>query len=111
MNIVSNESGLSVTILEGNYDHLDPQIMLGGNPDCPTWEEYLRKWKDEFKPHVLLLKKAIEENGLVGQTGEDAEVFTFQFSDGQTWCFSWRGWGDLMSAIVDKQEGYLKYYM
>ena len=111
MNTVSNENGLSLTILIGNYDHLDPYIIVGGDPSNPSWQEYLESYKEEYHPHILLLKRSIEENGLLGYTGQKADDFTFQFSDGQTWAFTWRGWADLMSAIVDKKEGYIKYYI
>ncbi len=57
------------------------------------------------------MKKTIQENGLLGYTGQDAEQYTFKFSDGVVIGFTWRGWGDLMQAIVDKREGYIAYYM
>ena len=36
---------------------------------------------------------------------------SFVFSDKTALGFSWRAWGDLMSAIVGKNEGYMAYYM
>jgi len=111
MKAVTNESGLTLTILVGDFDHLDPQIFLGGDDRNPTWEEYLNDFKEEYKSHVELLRKAIEENHLIGTTGQEASDLTFQFSDGETWGYSWRGWGDLMQAIVGKKEGYMAYYM
>ena len=106
---VSNESGLSVVILYRTQ--MEYYTFFGGNSDNPSWQEYLDDFKDEYKPHVLLLKKCIEENELVGCKGEEAENFSFKFDDGEHWGFTWRAWGDLMSAIVDKREGYMAYYM
>lgn len=87
--------------------------FMGGDDSNPTWQEYIDGYKDEYKPHVLLIKKCIEENGLLRETGEGMQRLgvTFKFSDGQHWGFSWRAWGDLMQAIINKQEGYMEYYM
>ena len=111
--VVTNEAGLSLEILQGyqGSEGDKSHTFLGGDDSNPSWEEYLADYKDEFKPHVLLLRKAIEENGMVGWRGQDADDLSFKFSDGQVWGFTWRGWGDLMQAIVDKREGYITYYM
>lgn len=106
---VSNEEGLTVEIIRDSTEDYAP--MLGGDDSNPSWEAYLNDYKEEYRPHVLLLKKSIEENGLVGETGQYANNLSFKFSDGQHWGFSWRAWGDLMQAIVDKNEGYMAYYM
>lgn len=120
MKIVSNDNDLSVEIVS-NYEIVvsngkeQPQTqyisVLGGDTRNLSWEEYLDEIKDDYKPHILLLKKTIQENGLIGYTGKDAEQYTFKFSDGIDISFTWRGWGDLMAAIVDKREGYIAYYM
>jgi hypothetical protein len=63
----------------------------------------LSGYKDEWKPHFKLIKKAIEDLGLVGKTADrKANDTCFVFSDGKSLGFSWRAWGDLMSAIVVK---------
>lgn len=87
--------------------------ILGGDNSNPTWEEYMSYVKDEYKPHFELIKKAIEDNGWIGMTGEQQqdENISFKFSDGVHFGFSWRAWGDLMQAIVNKREGYMEYYM
>jgi len=111
---VFNEQGLTLNIVnisqilsEGQETH----SIMGGDSSNPTWEEYLEDFKDEYKPHVLLIRKSIEENGLLGYTGQDADELWFKFSDGQIWGFTWRAWGDLMQSIVNKREGYMAYYM
>jgi hypothetical protein len=113
MKTVTNENGLSLEIVTHyvQADGEDYSPMLGGDDSNPSWEEYLNDYKEEFKPHILLLKKSIEENDLVGYTGQDADDLYFKFSDGNVMGFSWRGWGDLMQAIVNKNEGYMAYYM
>ena len=113
MKVVSNENGLSLEILK----YYDPKEgdnyipFMGGDSRNPSWDEYLADFKDEYKPHVLLLKKGIQENGMIGYTGQDANEIVFKFSDGEMWGFTWRAWGDLMQAIVNKREGYMAYYM
>lgn len=114
--IVSNEQGLSVEVVLiddiSEHDYNDRvKIQLGGDDTNPSWEEYLNDYKDEFKPHVLLIRKFIEENRLIGISGNDTNDWNFNFSDGEIWGFSMRAWGDLMQSIVDKNEGYMAYYM
>lgn len=111
MNIVANEAGLSLEIIKGHPEDKEPEIFIGGDSSNPSWDEYLSKYRAEYQGHIMLMKQAIIENGLLGYTGQDAQEFYFQFSDGELWGFSWRAWGDLMSAIVDKREGYMAYYM
>lgn len=79
----------------------------------PTWEEYLSDYHDKYHPHFELIKKHIEDNGLIGLTGEQKQDMdlSFKFSDGTHFGFTWRAWGDLMQAIVGKKEGYMAYYM
>jgi hypothetical protein len=93
--------------------HKEVYSLMGGKQGEPeTWEEYLSDFTDEYKPHVIALKEYIEkEEGLMYSTGQDADDWYFVFSDGEVWCYSWRAWGDLMQAIVNKKEGYMKYYM
>lgn len=107
-----NDQGLVLTIQNPccKDDHCIP--IIGGNSANPSWEQYLSSFKEEFRPHILLVRKAIEESRWVGETGESmANRYCFHFSDGVMFGFSWRAWGDLMQAIVDKNEGYIKYYM
>lgn len=107
---IKNDAGLELTVTTvrpKNYN-----LIMGGMVTSPSWKEYLSEYKDEYKPHLELVKKAIEELGWVGETAEHkANQWFFVFSDGTAFGFSWRAWGDLMSAIVDKNEGYMAYYM
>jgi hypothetical protein len=100
--IVSNESGLSLMIVR-NYEPLPTDNyfpILGGDNRNQSWQEYF----DE-------MKQSIEDNRLIGCTGQYADDLYFKYSDGVVFSFSWRGWGDLMQSIVDKREGYMTYYM
>lgn len=111
--IVSNEKGLSVEVVTNlSIDEAGKAYwVIGGDDRNPSWEDYLNDYRDEFKPHVLLIRKFIEENGLIGETGDAANGWCFKFSDGEVWGYSMRAWGDLMQSIVDKNEGYMAYYM
>jgi len=112
---VENENGLSLQIVRGIDENKvegdDVFIHLGGDDSNPSWGEYVNMFTDKYQPHVLLIKKAIEENGMIGYTGQDAQEYYFEFSDGEIWGYTWRAWGDLMQAIVNKREGYITYYM
>lgn len=111
--IVSNEQGLSVEIITNlsEDENIKAWFIAGGDNSNPSWEEYLNDYKDMFKPHVVLIRKFIEDNGLVGISGNDTNDWIFKFSDGEIWGFTMRAWGDLMQSIVDKNEGYMAYYM
>lgn len=104
---------LTLEILYNNADEC--QIISGGDSSNPTWEKYLSGFYKEFHPHLELVKTAILDykNGLYQITGEEKQNLgvSFKFSDGTHISFTWRGWGDLMQAIVNKREGYMRYYM
>jgi len=104
-------SELTIQLLKHSDE--ERQSFMGGDSSNPTWQEYVDGYKEEFHPHLELLKKCITDNGLLGETGEgmQRQGISFKFSDGQHLACSWRGWGDLMQSIVNKKEGYMRYYM
>jgi len=111
---VTNEKGLILNIIhsrEIDVENDRPHSFLGGDSNNPTWEEYLEDYADDYKGHILLIRKSIEDNAMIGYTGKDADDLVFRFSDGEAWGFTWRAWGDLMQSIVNKKEGYMAYYM
>ena len=88
------------------------KTIMGGDPSSPSWKEYLNGWKKEDRPYVVGIRKAIKEAGILGKVaGEMANDTWFEAEDGVRFGFSWRAWGDLMQAIVNKNEGYMSYYM
>lgn len=93
-------------------EHPDSAIMLGGRPYALTWAEYLDEWRDEWVPRLTALRGYVASNGMVGMNAGEAQTQThyFRFSDGATLAFSARAWGDFMSAVVGKREGYLRYF-
>lgn len=110
---LSNKEGLIVNIISlSEITETDKvHTFLGGDVSNPSWKEYLDDYADNYKGHIELIKISIEDNGMIGYTGQDAQGLWFKFSDGEIWGFSWRAWGDLMQSIVDKNEGYMSYYM
>lgn len=100
-----------VEILEDFTEETEVIPLLGGREDNPTWEEYLSEIKNEYIPHFEVMKEKIEKENLIGSTGQEMNDVGFLFSDGKGICFSWRGWGDFMQAIIGKREGYMAYYM
>lgn len=107
---IKNKNGLKLVVTTDSSENVIS--IIGGMENNPTWKEYLDLFIDEYIPHFKLIKKAIEKLNWVGDTGEKrANSIYFKFSDNNTFKFSWRAWGDLMSAIVGKEEGYMMYYM
>lgn len=107
------ESSLEVKIVTSKDKSLEEIVISGGDNNNPTWHDYLKGFKKKYRPHMLLIREAIRENGYIGITGEQMQEknLAFEFSDGTLFSFTWRGWGDLMQAIVNKREGYMTYYM
>lgn len=111
---IQNDEGLSLSVTKGLPEGLtqDDYTAIMGGMEPTSWDEYLAMYEDEYKPHFLLVKKAIEELEWIGECADKKANDTyFVFSDGWVIGFSWRAWGDLMSAIVGKGEGYMEYYM
>jgi hypothetical protein len=109
---LKNENGLELTVTDTKDVEENYTPLFGGDDRNPSWDDYLSDFKEEFQPHILLIREAIEKLGWVGETADrKANDTLFSFSDGQNIGFSWRAWGDLMQAIVNKNEGYMVYYM
>jgi len=110
--IVSKNLRVSFVNDPANEDApLNEISIMGGDQSNPSWKEYLRGFKEEFQPHMVLIKQYLEKNGLVGEcASEIADKKHFEFNDGEKIGFTWRAWGDLMQAVVGKREGYMKYY-
>lgn len=68
---VRDENGLGLTVTEEVPE--DCEVILGGMDTSPSWEEYLSDYTDEFKPHLRLIKKAIEDLGWVGYKADSAQ--------------------------------------
>ncbi len=87
------------------------EIVMGGDPENPTWKEYLDQYKEEFQPHIEAIKEAILEakleNTVASNICNDIYFVVGDVGVG----FTWRAWGDLLQAIHNKREGYMMYYM
>ncbi len=88
-------------------------ILMGGDVSNPTWEEYIDHFKDEYQPNIRGVRKALEEANMIGAVaGNYCNDTWFQSKKGDfAISFTWRAWGDMMQAIVNKREGYMTYYM
>ncbi len=107
---VKNDAGLELTVTDFYPEYFE--AISGGISTNPTWEEYLDSINEEYRPHINLIKKSFEDLGWVGEKARYKSNKTcFVFSDGISFGFSWRAWGDLMSAIVGQREGYMYYYV
>jgi len=94
---------------ESEIDYI--KSISGVNTFHPSWDEYLDLMPIELTVHLHLLKKGIIALGWYGKTASEiTDKWNFYFSDGKVINFTNRGWGDLMSAIINKREGYEAYY-
>jgi len=103
---------MTVDIIEiTTEEYLKDYQIISGSREPMTWDEWQEMFVEEYQNYWEILKQKIINGNLVGKTGEWQDNKLFKFSDGKTFGFSWRGWGDFMSAIVGKKEGYMAYYM
>lgn len=103
---------MNVEIIEcTNEKYPDDYQIISGGREPMSWEDWQDMFLYEYKIYWNVLKQKIIDDNLIGKTGEWQNEKLFKFSDGKIFGFSWRGWGDFMSAIVGKKEGYMKYYM
>mgnify|MGYP003419624009 FL=1 len=97
--------------------------LIGGWTGTPvSWREYRkalprkhRKVFDKFRKVVLndptLFKKgAMNVNYERGNLSFEVSVRRFLKKKMVRLSFTFRAWGDLMSAVADEREGYLAYY-
>lgn len=86
--------------------------IMGGMSECYRWRKFLNGWLKEFRPYIVAVKNALLEADLVPSYGmQCSNDIMFEFSDGhKPVAFSMRAWGDLISAIAGKKEGYMMYY-
>ena len=104
---------LSVTLMTGDFEYpsKNNNILCGGLSGNLSWNEYIDLFTEDTQKRLLLIKNFIIDNHLLGMTGEWQNNKYFKFSDNIILSFTWRAWGDLMQAIINKREGYIKYYM
>jgi len=112
------EVNKDTTIININYHNHDYPfsdktfIVEGGFlDDPPLFNEYLNLFNKPIKPYIIALKKEIETTNLINLYGNEIQEYMFLFEDGVMFFFTFRGWGELVQAIKNKQEGYLTYYM
>lgn len=90
----------------------DYDVICGGDPENPTWAEYVAYFKLEGRQRVGAVRAAVDRQGFVGSTGGNfCNDHVIEFDDGVLWGFTWRAWGDLQQAIEGKRSGYMKFYM
>jgi hypothetical protein len=85
---------------------------MGGINPPPSWDEYLEQFIESARPKILAIRELLVEEGLVGRyANEMANDTIFYFPEDSFYIqFSWRAWGDLMQSVVNKREGYMRYY-
>ena len=84
-------------------------IITGGFPKPQSWSEYLGKFSKKEQKILQTIRKAIEEMGWVGtKANQKADITAFRINNDLIQ-FTHKAWGDLMAAIVNKQEHYTIY--
>lgn len=87
------------------------EVMFGGMRNPPSWETYIKSCiRPGRRRHSRLMKKWLLKKPRI-LCGDEVNNISFRFSDGVIIAFTCRGWGDFAQAVVDKREGYMKYYM
>ena len=84
--------------------------IMGGDDNNPTWDEYLKIFREQYRPHMEVLKAYVKEHHYQ-TSGQYHNEYSWQFSDGFCMAFTCRAWGDFMQAVVGEREGYMAYYM
>ena len=78
----------------------------------PSWKKYKEAYDAKLHPYLDVIKKYLPRSKHYKVTAaERCNEWYFRFSDGVNMSFSWRGWGDLMQAVENKNKGYMEYYM
>ena len=105
---------VSAKFIKGDFDFDGEKChtLMGGDTSNPSWNEYVDGFVEDFQPYICGIKECVEKEGIIGAVGGDyANDWHFSFEDGTKVAFSWRAWGDMMQSIVNKNEGYMRYYM
>ena len=107
-----NKTLISLEFRNPEFNYKNKQIIVnGGDSNNPIWGEYLQSFPKTIQPYLMEIRKMVEKNHWENKTGEDMNMTLFEFIDGVTFGFTWRGWGDFIQAINYQRDGYLKHYM
>ncbi len=98
----------------GNYDVFYRGIG-GWFDEGHRWKDYIEVFDDKVKPYLEAIRKEIVKNNYkFGGYTHQLEMIPI-FSDNTIGFFSYRAWGDLMSAIWAEEENkdynYMDFYM
>jgi len=103
---------ISIEYTNPEYDYYNKQIVvLGAAEEKIIWGDYLLKFPKVIQPYIIELRKRIEIEKLLDIKGPDINDILFEFIDGVTFRFTWRGWSSLVQSITYSQNGYLANYM
>lgn len=102
---------LTVKIVSDKETKTPYETLMGGDNTNPTWVEYIADKDTNLRKYLEVLKHFVETNDMVGMCGDEQDDNVYLFSDDFALGFTWRAWGDFMQAVVNKQEGYMTYYI
>ena len=99
-------------------DELNNEVVLisgGFSLDTnPVWEEYIAGWPRAYQEYFSLLREeVVADPSVYKKCAMDLERLRYVVCvEGRKLflSFTFRAWGDFMSAIVGERESYLNYY-
>lgn len=82
-----------------------------------SWQDYEEQYNEVGRPLIIELRDKLISHGIscTGQQMQEYAKCIPVWEDGTVTLYSWRGWGDLMAAVANFQDGqphcYMEFYM
>lgn len=80
----------------------------------PVWEEYIAGWPTAYREYISTIRQAVEADSTVYKMNAmTLKRLRYEIRVGGQelhFSFTYRAWGDFMSAIIGERESYLQYY-
>lgn len=102
-------SKLTAVIKKGdaNFDYIVP-----GGMEAMDWNKYIECYSSEMAKNIEAIKECILNSEFKeSKADEFCNDHYFELSNGMKIAFTWRAWGDLLSSMRGKKEGYMVFYM
>ncbi len=107
-----NKKLIQIEYSNPEYNYYNKQIIIiGAGEEKLTWGNYLDKFPKVIHPYIIELRKKIEIENMLNVKGPEINYILFEFIDGVTFGFTWRGWSSMVQAITYSKDGFLANYM
>lgn len=108
---MKTEQSTPTVTIERCREDCDCGGWIGGDPSSPRWADYVARFDEPWQWRLTAARDWLLKQDPIPCGDEICNDFHLRFSDGAAMSLSWRAWGDFAQAAVDKQEGYMTYYM